>query len=399
MYKVDSDKICTHGKCSALIVVQKTNNISALPQTEEGKKMVVVTLQVSISNSCVCKVNTQKPTGLSASMKRKIDELLTCNPDLTPSLVSRKLLSENDMKLPGDRRALRDQIQGYAKRHRANPSAKTCTNATLTPPVCVLNVGDLLAVTAPITFHPPRTPNTGLTSHETDISAYGSELFRNNLLQVIKPYNIGLDETKAYQLMTVLRPFKEIWDDHQSREEKELTQKIEELIKSKKSFYEKQKEGCPRDTTTVFTSLALLSNILYCRNLQWRVQGAANGTNGTVQNTYQLLTFCAISVNNQGTSQCHPLLFALAPGERQETFAITMLAFLKYCRLLFGITNIAFHGGLVSDHSSVFTTPFGIAFPSSPRVQCYTHIIWKFLLRSRPGNGGYSNLVSGRKKI
>jgi hypothetical protein len=97
MCKVDSDKICTHGKCSALIVVQ-TKNVSALPQTEEGKKMAVVTLLVSISDSCVCKVNAQKPTGLSASMKCKIDELLTCNPDLTPSLVSRKLLSENEME-------------------------------------------------------------------------------------------------------------------------------------------------------------------------------------------------------------------------------------------------------------------------------------------------------------
>ena len=72
-----------------------------------------------------------------------------------------------------------------------------------------------------------------------------------------------------------------------------------------------------------------------------------------------------------------------------------MLAFLKYCRLLFGIRNIHFKGGLVSDHSHVFTNIFEISFPSSLRMQCFTHIIRKFTTTQK-GNGAYTKYTSAK---
>ena len=78
----------------------------------------------------------------------------------------------------------------------------------------------------------------------------------------------------------------------------------------------------------------------------------------------------------------------LCVGERQECFALGCLAFLKYCRLLFNIKNIDFKGGAVSDHTSVFTNIYKLAFPNTKMVQCHIHLerkLWK-----GKGNGGYT---------
>ena len=223
------------------------------------------------------------------------------------------------------------------------------------------------------------------------MAVYGSDLYNQKLLQVIQPKTtMEVNPGDAYRFLTVLRPEKEMWDVNQSEEEVSLTRRIATLTADKQVY---KTEGDLSHTTTIFTSLALLSNILYCRDLKWRVSAAADGTDGTIVNKYQLITFCAMNINKRGTSSARPLLFALAPGEREEVFALTMLAFLKYVRLLFGISNISFLGGLVSDHSSVFTTPFRLAFSDSLPVQCFAHIIRKFT-SDRKGNGGYKTHLS-----
>ena len=82
-------------------------------------------------------------------------------------------------------------------------------------------------------------------------------------------------------------------------------------------------------TTMVFSSLALLWNIVRCRDLEWRVTGTADGTDDMVCNNYQLLVFGVNSVNAKGVKQFRPIYFVLGPGEREEMFDIELLAYLK----------------------------------------------------------------------
>ena len=65
-------------------------------------------------------------------------------------------------------------------------------------------------------------------------------------------------------------------------------------------------------------------------------------------------------------------------GERQESFGLGCLAFLKYSRLLFNITNIDFVGEATCDCTEMFTNIYHIAFPSTKRLQCHVHIEHKF---------------------
>jgi hypothetical protein len=85
-----------------------------------------------------------------------------------------------------------------------------------------------------------------------------------------------------------------------------------------------------------------------------------------------------------------PLFFVLIPGEREQTFEIGVLAFLKYSRLLFGIVNIHFNkGGIVSDRTGVYVNSFSLAFPESLAMQCYPHLKTKFIVGEK-GNGGHA---------
>ena len=72
-------------------------------------------------------------------------------------------------------------------------------------------------------------------------------------------------------------------------------------------------------------------------------------------------------------------------------FCTRLSSFLKYSRLLFNIKNMDFKGGAVSDHTSVLTNIYKLAFPNTKMVQCHIHLerkLWK-----GKGNGGYTKYV------
>jgi hypothetical protein len=102
------------------------------------------------------------------------------------------------------------------------------------------------------------------------------------------------------------------------------------------------------------------------------------------------------SINLDGTKQYHPLVYALAPGEI-ELVALIALEFLKCAAMeVFGLTP-RFRGGLISDHTEVFTNAFHEAFPSDMLLQCFPHIIRKFRIDGeREGNGSYFKHLSGK---
>jgi len=62
---------------------------------------------------------------------------------------------------------------------------------------------------------------------------------------------------------------------------------------------------------------------------------------------------------------------------------------------IFGLTP-RFKGGLVSDHTEVFTNAFHTIFPDDILLQCFPHIIQKFCINgSREGNGAYYRYLLG----
>ena len=141
-------------------------------------------------------------------------------------------------------------------------------------------------------------------------------------------------------------------------------------------------------TTVVFSSLGLLYNASQCQDLDWQCMCSSDGTDKIFSNHYQLLTMGVYNLDIHGVKSFRPLFFVLCVGERQECFAFGCLAFLKYSRLLFNIKNIDFKGGAVSDHTSVFTNIYKLAFPNTKMVQCHIHLerkLWK-----GKGNGGYT---------
>jgi hypothetical protein len=71
---------------------------------------------------------------------------------------------------------------------------------------------------------------------------------------------------------------------------------------------------------------------------------------------------------------------------------ITCLSIKLAAEKLFGINNIQFKGGLCSDHSSSFVNAFKEVFPTTQPIQCYSHIIRKFIdpiQSNRKENGTY----------
>eukprot|EP00536_Pseudo-nitzschia_multiseries_P010232 jgi/Psemu1/25369/gm1.25369_g len=175
------------------------------------------------------------------------------------------------------------------------------------------------------------------------------------------------------------------------RKKRNLMAQLHHLRNAKKNVY--KSEGYFMHTTTVFTLMSLLWNIVACKKLHWEVCASADGTDNTICNDYKLLSFGTMNVDDHRVKQFRPFFYVLGPGEQEEIMAIGFLAFLTYSNLIFGTTKIHFKGGVVSDHSNLFTNTFSIAFPLSLCIQCFSHIIQKFTTNQK-GNDNYSHLTS-----
>jgi hypothetical protein len=170
------------------------------------------------------------------------------------------------------------------------------------------------------------------------------------------------------------------------------------LKKRSKSSIGKERESVLQNTV-VFTSLALLWNLCGAEELDWQVCGSADGTFNCCSNDFKLIGIGLFSINLDGTKRYHPLVYALAPGEI-ELVALIALEYMK-CRAMevFGLTP-RFKGGLISDHTEVFTSAFHEAFPSDMLLQCFPHIIRKFRIDGeREGNGSYYKHLSGKNPV
>jgi hypothetical protein len=148
--------------------------------------------------------------------------------------------------------------------------------------------------------------------------------------------------------------------------------------------------------TVVFSSLALLWNLCGANDLDWQVCGSADGTFNCCSNDYKLLGIGLFSINTDGTKRFHPLVYALAQGEIELVALIAMHHLREASIHIFGLTP-RFKGGLISDHTEVFTNAFHTIFPEDMLLQCFPHIIRKFRIDgAREGNGAYYRYLSGK---
>ena len=376
------------GVCRAQII-QNTPHGDELSHAKATTYMV----KVSRIDTCECHNLLTTNRGLHPTIKELVDKAMGNTTHLSPKqmhLEIMKMLESvdvNRVSTAEDRECIKQQIANRIDYHKKifQQIGSTTGNVTV--------VADLIAINEDYQFHPPPTPRKGLKT-EVMVQEYGKELFDENLLQVIQPTDGTSPRENAFRFMTILKPYDAL-DKKISTEETNLKCRIDFLTTKGPKKQQYEKEGNVFHTTTVFSSLVLLWNIVQCEDLEWKVAGAADGTDGMTCNNYQLLSFGAIHVNKRGVKQFQPLFYVLGAGEREEVFNVGLLAFLRYCRLLFGITSIQFEGGLSSDHSTVFTSGFYLAFTTSLRLQCFTHILRKFSLNTK-GNGDYARLTNSK---
>ena len=361
--------------------------IIQIPTTDGGFD---VQLQVAMNDDCQCHLSTRKIRGLSREVFSKINTLVLTKPNLKPDQTQLKLIQQemNSEHVAGplfpvttnkERLAVGVQIKNsidYQKR--------TARKKGLLTGQCTL-VGDIVSLKQRHLFSIHDSPIKNSPT-ELEIQKWGTNLFNSGQLNVFKTESITNYAANAYLCMTVLDPIPNEKDEGITKRERELYAYINTCIEKKQS--QVQVEGHTLHTTVVFSSLGLLYNASQCRDLEWQCMTSSDGTDKIFSNHYQLLTMGVYNLSTHGVKSFRPFFYVLCVGERQECFALGCLAFLKYCRLLFNITNMDFKGGAVSDHSSVFTNIYKIAFPNTKMVQCHIHLerkLWK-----GKGNGAYA---------
>ena len=94
---------------------------------------------------------------------------------------------------------------------------------------------------------------------------------------------------------------------------------------------------------------------------------------------YRLVPFGVVFHNSKGSRQFFPVAYGFGEGEREVVVLITLLSVKLAVKKLFGIDDVTFKGGICSDHSSAFVNAFIHSFPETTPVQCYSHVIRKFI--------------------
>jgi hypothetical protein len=216
--------------------------------------------------------------------------------------------------------------------------------------------------------------------HEKEVESLAIWFYENRILQFKTPSSVF-----NHKSMFVLR-----------HPEVENDSRIKKLIQSKSH----QTGNYPLRTTLVLTTFAMLSTIADCERNDWLVQASADGThNISSDNGFLtcLFGFGCVSIAADGTRQWRPVAFGAGEGEREILALITFLNVKLTCRDLFGIEIKGFKGGLVSDHSSAIVNAFKYCFPTTNLLQCYTHILRKFLHpKDRNDNGQYRKHLSNK---
>jgi hypothetical protein len=155
----------------------------------------------------------------------------------------------------------------------------------------------------------------------------------------------------------------------------------------------------PRGRTIVFSSVALLSNAIWAHQRGWDVCGSCDGTHGITKSEFKLITlgfttFCGRTCSRR----FHPLVYGFGEGEREIVVIHTFLNLKIALKKLFGIDDMTFRRGIVSDAAPALVNAMTACFPDSTPLQCYPHIIRKFIVDDRSGNGMYLKKLRKQNK-
>ena len=203
---------------------------------------------------------------------------------------------------------------------------------------------------------------------------YGMELTQFGVL----PRECLVQPTHPHRAMFVL-------DDPQVRQNPHYL----DLCRRKK---EQPKD--PADKLLIATSLALLSNICHAERLDWMVQAASDGQHCVTRADYKLIILVLIHINEDGQRSAYPVAFGVCKEEKEVSALLIFLNIKKVVQDLFGIKMF---GGYVSDHSAVYINSFRTAFGDDALLlQCWAHILRKFKITERDGNGQYLKYLSSK---
>jgi hypothetical protein len=155
----------------------------------------------------------------------------------------------------------------------------------------------------------------------------------------------------------------------------------------------------PRRRTVVFSTIALLGNAVWCQDRQWKVSAFVDGTHAMSKSAYKLIILgvCGFSRDSQART-FHPLVYIWGEGEREIVALHGFLNLKVALRRLFGIEEVCFKLGVVTDASPALVNSIKTAFPLSPLLSCYPHIIRKFKLDGRESNGHYRHNLKTQQK-
>jgi hypothetical protein len=149
--------------------------------------------------------------------------------------------------------------------------------------------------------------------------------------------------------------------------------------------------------SVVFTTMALLLNVCQAhQHFGTNIFGCADGKFSlTKTKNYCLLCFGTLDfgwrVNRSlHTNSYRPFVNVFGPGERWEISLLGLVLLRHICKKLFDFEVVISYWA--SDHTNSFINAFKYFSPESTLVQCYPHIVRKFIfhiMKGRPTVGEY----------
>ena len=199
---------------------------------------------------------------------------------------------------------------------------------------------------------------------------------------IIKPHGIG----EPPDLQTLHRKLVTLHDESIG-----IHDRYQHLKEAKESVHKTGPD--PLHRTLVFTSIALLCNVIYVMQSGWPTSVGVDGTHDVAKTDYKLLPFGYFVMKDNGSRTFYPIAYAFGEGEREVCALHLFLNINSALMSLFGIEKLPVNGGCISDRTAVFANSVQHAFGQVLLMQCYPHIIRKFLepknRGGREGNGDY----------
>eukprot|EP00536_Pseudo-nitzschia_multiseries_P006111 jgi/Psemu1/14480/gm1.14480_g len=224
-------------------------------------------------------------------------------------------------------------------------------------------------------FTRERMLGTRSSNLEDNLKQWESCLFDEGYLPVAPCDGIPNCRSQAYNLMTILHSSNSMPPNNASNSEKNLYEHLQKL-----QGQSKRSDDQVWDKIVCFSSLSLLYNVVQCQTLGYQVTASADGFHGTCSNDWHVLTFGIFAPKEDGSRSYRPFCFIPCPSEKEIYFTAGLLVLVRFINGLFGVRDLNFKGGIVTNHAEVFVTPCTVAFPFSVNLQCFPHIHQKFLI-------------------